>query len=157
MSSSFSGLIKLAQYLSSFRVYGFERKFWPKFGQNASFLAKFSVVQKWIWLSFNFGVFFEFGFWQSLVSGFFGFRFGKIAKTRSSSTLNRLEYPQVVAMNWNYCSEWATLKWNIAKGSAIGFFLPSSNSNIDKGLPSFFFNSSFIWIRKPVWRNEDLV
>ena len=46
LSLSFSGLRKLAQNLSSFQVYRFERKFWPKFGQNPSFLAKFSIVQK---------------------------------------------------------------------------------------------------------------
>ena len=36
-SLSFLGLRKLAQNSLSFRVCGFERKFRPKFGQNASF------------------------------------------------------------------------------------------------------------------------
>ena len=86
LSLSFSGLRKLAQNLSSFQVYRFERKFWPKFGQNASFFGKISYSRELDLIKSQFSGFFvfgSFGFWQSLeIRFFFEFEFGKIAKTR---------------------------------------------------------------------------
>ena len=82
-SLSFSSLWKLAQNSSSFQVYRFERKFWPKFGQNASFFGKISYSRELDLIKSQFSGFFMFGFWQSLeIRFFFEFEFGKIAKTR---------------------------------------------------------------------------
>ena len=75
-NSSFSGLRQLAQNSSSFQVYGFEI-FWPKFGQNSSFFGKIFNSSEMDLICFNFRVFFEFGFWQSLAVGFFRVRVWK--------------------------------------------------------------------------------
>ena len=56
-SLSFSGLWKLAKNSLSFGVYKFERNFDQNLAKIYHFLAKFSIVQNQIWLSFNFWAF----------------------------------------------------------------------------------------------------
>ena len=58
----FGGLRKLAQNSSSFRVYGFERKFWPKFGQNPSFFGKIFNSSEMDLIEFQFLGFLILGF-----------------------------------------------------------------------------------------------
>ena len=55
---SFSGHKILASY-SNFRVYGFERKFWPRFGQNASFYGKIFYCSEMDLTEFQFLGFFS--------------------------------------------------------------------------------------------------
>ena len=70
-------------WLKTLRVYGFERKIWPKFGQNASFFfGKIFQSSELDLIEFQFSGFFRVGvlaIFRDQV--FFGFGFRKIAKT----------------------------------------------------------------------------
>ena len=71
---SFSGF-KISKFFE-FKFFGFQKiglklDEFRSLAKVHNFFGKISIVQNWIWWSFNFRVFFELGFWQLLKIGVF--------------------------------------------------------------------------------------